>query len=358
MTVRPSAITGLGLIVLAALPSRVDAQGFLSNRVSVELVGSVSTSSLTPDDPFIVLDGTATVRIGDRIDFVVRPYLRRLPGGECSTEMYQLQIRYQPDTRLPLRVDAGIIASPLGIASLEMRPDRNPLIGPPSYYFTPLPSFDGTVSRVQLLSGGYPLGAMLSASGTRWDARGGVIDGTPTRSRRMMWSTRPPADPQFVAGAGVTPIAGLRVGAGFARGAYRSRPTPTAPVAQTDHLVATVFNVEGDYSVGYTRVSAEWIRDAFETDGEPAISRGYTLQAVRTLSARWFAAGRTTRVTTPVFVKGVRVRRASATADATVGYRVTTDLTLRGGYQGSHGYASDDWGHAAVASVVWAKRFW
>ncbi len=73
MTARPSAVAGLGLLVLSALPCRVDAQGFLSNRMSVEVVGSVSTSSLTPDDPFIVLDGTATVRVGDRIDFVGTP---------------------------------------------------------------------------------------------------------------------------------------------------------------------------------------------------------------------------------------------------------------------------------------------
>ena len=105
------------------------------------------------------------------MDVVVRPYFRRLPGGDWSKEMYQLQVRYQPDTSLPFRIDAGIISSPLGIIALEMRPDRNPIIGAPSYYFSPLPSFDGRFDRVQLLSGGYPLGIVASASKSRWDTR-------------------------------------------------------------------------------------------------------------------------------------------------------------------------------------------
>ena len=115
----------------------------------------------------------ALAGITDSLDVIVRPWFRRLPGGDWSKEMYQLQVRYQPSTRIPLRVDAGIISSPLGIIALEMRPDRNPIIGTPSYYFSPLPSFDGRFDRVQLLSGGYPLGAMVSTSGLRWDARAG-----------------------------------------------------------------------------------------------------------------------------------------------------------------------------------------
>ena len=161
------------------------------------------------------------MRITGTLDVIVRPWFRRLPGGDWSKEMYQLQVRYQPSTRIPLRVDAGIISSPLGIIALEMRPDRNPIIGTPSYYFSPLPSFDGRFDRVQLLSGGYPLGAMVSTSGLRWDARAGVTDGTPARNRKMMSSNRPPAEPQFVAGGGVTPVAGLRLGAGYAHGLYR-----------------------------------------------------------------------------------------------------------------------------------------
>ena len=231
---RAYAVSCLGAVLAVFLSSATaSAQNLLSDRVSVEFASAITSSSPEPTDPFVVLDATATVRITGTLDVIVRPWFRRLPGGDWSKEMYQLQVRYQPSTRIPLRVDAGIISSPLGIIALEMRPDRNPIIGTPSYYFSPLPSFDGRFDRVQLLSGGYPLGAMVSTSGLRWDARAGVTDGTPARNRKMMSTNRPPAEPQFVAGGGVNPVAGLRLGAGYAHGLYRTQTASSLPIPAT-----------------------------------------------------------------------------------------------------------------------------
>ena len=56
--------------------------------------------------------------------------------------------------------------------------------------------------------------------------------------------------------------------------------------------MAAVFNVEGEYAIGYTRVSGEFIVDRFDTLISPAIARGFNVVAIRTLSPRWFAAGR------------------------------------------------------------------
>ena len=238
----------IAFVALLTCSSPVAAQSFLSQHTSIEFASAITSTSPEPDDPFVVFDATATVRLTDSLDVIVRPWIRRLPGGDWSKEMYQLQVRYQPATRVPLRIDAGIISSPLGIIALEMRPDLNPMIGSPSYYFSPLPSFDGKFDRVQLLSGGYPLGAMASLSGRRWDARAGVTDGTPARNRKMMSSNRPPAEPQLVMGGGVTPIPGLRLGAGYAHGIYRTptEASASSPVPQTRSASATVFNLEGD----------------------------------------------------------------------------------------------------------------
>jgi hypothetical protein len=342
-------------VLIASAP--VAAQNLLSDRVSVEFASAITSSSPEPTDPFVVLDATATVRITESLDVIVRPWFRRLPGGDWAKEMYQLQVRYQPSTRIPLRVDAGIISSPLGIIALEMRPDRNPIIGTPSYYFSPLPSFDGRFDRVQLLSGGYPLGAMVSTSGLRWDARAGVTDGTPARNRKMMSSNRPEAEPQFVAGGGVTPVAGLRLGAGYAYGLYREETPSALPIPATQSATATVFNLEGEYAIGYTRVAGEWIMDSFETATDPAIARGYLIEAVRTLSPRWYIAGRNTRASTPVYAAGKRVRRTNGTADVTVGYRVSPDILIKVGYQGSRTYVATDWDHAAAISFVFSRRF-
>jgi hypothetical protein len=345
-------IAALGILLWG---STAHAQSAVGQRVSVEFAGAVNTSTNDFDEPFVFLDLTATGRITDDLDIVIRPYARRLPGGDWSKEMYQLQVRYQPSTRVPIRIDAGIIASPLGIIALEMRPDRNPVIGNPTYYFTPLPSFDGRQDRVQLLSSGYPLGAMASFSGARWDARAGVTDGTPARNRKMMWADRPPARAQFVMGGGVTPITGLRLGFGYAHGVYRE-PGISAPQAPAAH--ATIFNVEGEYAVGHTRLAGEWVRDSFGTMTTPAVSSGYTVEAVQTLSPRWYAASRNTRTSAPAFVHGTRVQRSNGSTEAIVGFRVNTLITLKAGYQGSRAYTAQQWDHAAAVSIVLFKRWW
>jgi len=345
-----------GLSMLLTAPA--SAQTDVGQRLSLEFGGAVNTTSQAADDPFLFLDLTSTARITNTLDVVVRPWVRRLPGGDWSKEMYQLQIRYQPTTAVPLRIDAGIIASPLGLITLEMRPDRNPMIGTPSYYFAPLPSFDGRFDRVQIMSGGYPLGAIASLSGRRWDARAGVTDGTPARNRKMMSSSRPPARAQLVAGGGVTPIQGLRIGTSFARGVYREPSAATATVPALPEARATIFSLEGEYAFAYTRLSGEWIRDSFETAATPAVARGLLLQAVQTLTPRVYAALRTTNTSTPVFAAGTRTRRTGRSAEATIGYRLSPEITLKGGYQGSRAYSAQDWDHAAAVSIVVFNRWW
>ena len=177
------------------------------------------------DDPVIFLDLAATVPIGDRFGAIVRPYALRLTGGEWEAEMYQLQLRYQSQTRIPIRVDAGIITSPLGLGTLELRSDLSPAIKMPFYYTRSLPAFDPSRTDVRPLSGGYPIGAIVSASGAKWDARGGWTDSSPARPRNVFASESPHAMSQFVAGGGFTPTAGLRFGAGYAHGAYRYTST-------------------------------------------------------------------------------------------------------------------------------------
>ena len=166
--------------------------------------------------------------------------------------MYQLQARYVSSTRVPFRFDAGIMPSPVGLFTLELQPNVNPLIGAPSYYFAPLPADRRTVHRRPAHSGGYPIGAMFSVSGSRWDARGGIIDSSPAQPRNVFSGSRPPAEAQLVLGGGVTPIPGMRVGASFTRGRYRPR---TTPASIDDPRIATVFNLEGEYAIGHTRLT-------------------------------------------------------------------------------------------------------
>ena len=374
--VRQVVISVLGLQLSVAAKSLL-AQD-VTGRVAVEAVASASVSSADDGHPFLIFDQTSTIGVGRGWDVIVRPWARRMPSGDWGAEMYQLQIRYTSTTRVPVRVDAGIISSPIGLSTLELRPDVNPTIGAPFYYFVPMPAFDGNFDRVTLMSGGYPLGAIVSASGTHWDLRGGVTDATPTRARSVFSSSKGPSATQMVVGGGVTPAAGLRLGGAMAVGRYRvdaiSTRAMVIPVNSygaeyaTNGIVAkgtplpdasaSVYNVEGEYAIGYTRVSGELIVDRFETMIAPAVSRGFNLLAVRTLSPRWFMAGRSVRASTPVLVGPTPGRRVATSAEGTLGYRVNRTITLRAAYQGSTSFSRQSWQHAIAFSTVWSQRWW
>jgi hypothetical protein len=347
------------LMVAVIRSAPVSAQGLQPGRMAIEAVAAISTSSDDADDPFVFLDLANTIRVHQKLDVIVRPYARRLPGGDWDALFYQAQIRYQPAERV--RLDAGIISSPLGLGTFELRQDLNPLVGSPFYYFAPLPAFERPSDRVQLFSGGYPLGAVLSVSGARWDARLGITDGTPARYRKIFAKNNPEAAAQFIAGAGVAPFPGLRVGTGFAHGPYR-RSNDQDYYGLPDYWTltdadATVFNLEAEYAFGYTRLSGEWVRDAFENDGSTAVSRGFYVQGVQTITPRIFTAARFTQVSAPVLVSTTLVRSTRKALELSGGYRITPQFTIKAGYEGGRRFNVTDWTHAAVASVVWSRRW-
>ena len=340
---------------------------------AIEAVASVASSSSAPADPFVFLDLAATFPLGRGFGAIVRPYAHRLAGGDWEAEMYQLQLRFQSRTRVPVRLDAGIITSPLGLGTLELRPDLSPSIKAPFYYHSPLPAFDTDAPRVGLMSGGYPLGALVSLSGARWDARGGVTDSSPARPRNPLARDAPPALRQVIAGGGVTPLPGLRAGVGLAYGAYGAARGSTAagssygetfadaaatgPVAPGPPLQAMVFTLEGEYAFGYTRLSGEWVRNRFEAASGNAVARGYFVQAVQTLTPRLFAAVRTVGASAPVLPRTAGVRQTMRTTEVTAGYRLARTVAVRAGYFTSRRFGSERRTHSAVASVVWARRW-
>jgi hypothetical protein len=347
-TCRTAAIVAWVLAVAAA----ASAQESGPARIGADTVLSASMFSAN-DHVSGMFDTTVSIEAGKGLTAIVRPWAWRRPDGTSTFQWYQLQVRYQAPTRIPLRIDAGVITSPLGLSTLQQRADLNPVIAPVFYYVVPLPRFDTTFDALQMISAGYPLGVVAASSGARWDARAGVIDGTPARPRVRLKSGQRPAMPQFVAGGGFTPRAGLRVGAGLATGRYRDA-TAAAPQAS-----ATVVNLEAEYAVRHTRVSGEWVTDRFGIACGPVTARSFYVQGVQTLTPRLFAAARVARVRTPPIVFGtLRPTVTFTTAEATMGYRLTREWTLRGGYYGQRTYLAPSWQHQAAASVVWARRWY
>jgi hypothetical protein len=349
----PRFVTVLLVVTFIACgTARTGAQESGPARISADTV--VSASMVTSNKHAAgMFDATVSIDAGKGVTAIVRPWAWRRPDGTSTFQWYQLQLRYQTRTRLPVRIDAGVITSPLGLSTLQQRADLNPTIAPVFYYVIPLPRFDTTFDGLQMMSAGYPLGAMAATSGAHWDLRGGITDGTPARPRVELKRNQRPAMPQLVLGGGFTPRAGMRLGAGFAHGRYRNA-TATVPDAH-----ATVFNVEGEYAFNQTRLSGEWVNDRFAIGSGPVTARAFYLQGVQTITPRLFAAARIAQVLTPPIVFGTqRPTTTFTTRELTAGYRVTRDFTVRGGYYGQQAYLATVWDNRAAVSVVWARRWY
>ena len=344
---------GLAAVVLLSLlgPAAYAAQESGPARVSADTAVSVTMLS-SYKHVAGMFDATVSAEIGKGLSAIARPWVWKRPDGTSTFQMYQLQGRYQSRTRLPVRIDAGVITSPLGLSTLQQRSDLNPTISPVFYYVIPLPRFDTTFDGLQMMSAGYPLGAIVTTSGARWDLRGGVTDSTPARLRTELKRHQRSPMPQLVLGGGFTPRAGMRVGAGFATGRYR-KATAALPDAR-----ATVFNLEGEYAFNRTRLSGEWVRDRFGSTTGPTSARSFYLQGVQAITPRVFGAARVARLRTPPLFPGHAVRRTWTTAELTAGYRVTREWTVRGGYYGQRPYGALDWDHRAAVSIVWGKRWY
>ena len=246
--------------------------------------------------------------------------------------------------------------SPIGIGMLENRPDLNPLISQHSAYYLPLPRLDPEIPRTFLIAAAYPLAAQATVSSHAWDARIAVTDSSPVRGRPFFGDDKPPRMINTVLGVGIKPAFGVRLGAGFAHGGYVSAPELPPGSGDRD---ATMLQVEGEWAFGYTRIVGEYVRSAMETARADAIARGGWAEVTQTLSPRWFAAvrGDHQRFAAEQPSGAVRTEHYDR-FEAILGFRVTPDLTLRGGYLGRKGYVVSHWDDQAVVSVVWARRVW
>jgi putative nucleotidyltransferase with HDIG domain len=335
-----------------------------TGRVALDVVVAVDgVKGSTPRRTSGVwFDVFGAVRIIEGLDFVARPVVaRRTFDGVWQKQLYQLGLRYErgaADDGIGLRLEAGQLPSPIGIAMLENRSDLNPLVSQHSAYYLPLPRGDPEIPRVFLIAGAYPLGAQATVASRKWDARVAILDSSPVRGRSFFGANKPPRLLNAVAGLGVTPRVGLRVGVAMAHGAYVSADELIN--RSTGDRDATMVQAEGEWSFGHTRIVGELVRSAMETARADAVAAGGWVQVTQTLAPRVFVAG---RADTQHFVfeapgaTGV-VRHDYERYEAILGFRVTPDLTLRGGYLVRKGYVVTHWDDQVLASIVWQRKIY
>ena len=307
----------------------------------------------------VLLDAVVSADFGRGFQAIVRPFVSRLSSGEWNRQVWIATVRYERATEYAgLRVDAGLIPSPVGLANLSLRPANNPTIAQPSSLFSALPPLEPRGMRATLLGAVYAYGLQTTVSGTHWDARAAVIDQSPLRTRRVFAQSNPPRFANVVIGGGVTPFVGFRIGGSITRGDWQ-RAGENA--FTTMDRGATIATVETELAFRYTKLAGEWIRDDVETSTGDHVASGWYVQGQQTLSPRWFAAGRVERISSPAVLGSaaapVIVDQRLQGIEETIGYRLTPDLTLRASHRARRGFGRPGFDHTFAMSAVWWRRW-
>jgi hypothetical protein len=307
------------------------------------------------DSSGVIVDAEMSVSFGAGFEGMIRPWAQRQASGDWNKQIWIAAVRYQRPGPIGLRVDAGLIPSPVGLSNLMLRPQLNPTVSLPASLFQPLPSTEVGGPRATLLGAVYAFGANATISGERWDARAAVIDTSPLRTRRIFASTNPPRFDNVVIGGGVTPFVGLRVGASVTHGGWqRANESPTI----TENRDATIVTIESEFSFRYTKLLGEWVRDRLETAGGDHIASGWYVQGQQTLTPRWFVAGRVERISAPALTLFLTIERQHLSGvEETLGFRLTPELTVRADHRARQGFGRSTFDHQVSVSAVWWKRW-
>jgi hypothetical protein len=348
------------LIVLMALTRPVDAGAQQATPAPIAIDTAASIDETVDNNgnhaTGVFMDAVITAGIGRGFEVVTWPIAQRLSTTrEWTGDLWIATLRYQRNGRVGVRVDGGLIASPVGLANLTVRrPHNNPTIAQPASLFTPLPPLEVRGPRANLLGAVYPFGGQVTVSGTRWDARAALMETSPLRRRRIISDVNPPRFRNIVVGGGLTPVIGLRFGASVTRGGWARAGESLAVTEDRD---ATIVTAETEFSFGYTKLAAEWVHDAIETSSGRQVASGWFVQGQQILAPRWFAAARVERIDAPLVLAAAITRQRLMNTEEVLGFRLTPELTVRGGHRARRGFASPGFDHQVAVSLVWWKRW-
>ena len=346
-------------LVLAA-PHLALAQQAQPSILAVDTVAAIDETVTEAGDfsTGVVFDSVISADFSRGFQGILRPIAQRR-AGDWNSQIWMATLRYERAAPgFGVRVDGGLIPSPIGLATLSLRPHNNPTISQPSSLFSALPALELRGPRTNLLGAMYPFGAQLTVSGTHWDARAALIDMSPLRPREVFADVNPPRFTNAIVGGGVTPFVGLRVGASVAHGGWERAGESPANFEDRD---ATIVTVETEFSFRYTKLTGEWTRDSIETSSGTRVASGWFVQGQQTLAPRWFVAGRVERISAPVLLPAgaETVRVALAGVEGTLGFRLTPEITLRLGHRARRPFRVNAPGfdNQTGVSVVWWRRW-
>ncbi|OFW02381.1 MAG: hypothetical protein A3I61_12960 [Acidobacteria bacterium RIFCSPLOWO2_02_FULL_68_18] len=343
-------------VACLAAPLPVAAQEARPSVLAIDTAAAIEQIADFDGNVATGLSMDALVSIGrPGLEAIVWPVAQRFNSGQWVRDVWIATLRYERPGPVGVRLDGGLIPSPVGLANLTVRrPHLNPTISQPSSLFAALPPLELRAPRPTLLGAVYPLGTQITVSGSRWDARAALMDTSPLRRRRILSRTNPPRFATVLVGGGVTPVVGLRLGASVTRGGWlREGEGPAVTATQ----YATIVTIESEFAFRYTRVAGEWVRDRIETTLGRRVASGWFVHGQQTLAPRWFAAGRIERIDSPLVLQTDAVEQQLTGVEAVLGFRVTPDLTVRIGHRARRTFGRPAYDHQAAVSLVWWRRW-
>jgi hypothetical protein len=348
------------LAILAATllmaPAPLQAQEARPSVLAIDTAAALEQSVDFNGNRLTGLSVDAVISIGrPGFEAIIWPIAQRLTSGQWNRDLWIASLRYERPGPVGIRVDAGLIPSPVGLANVTIRrPHLNPTIAQPSSLFSALPPLELSGPRPNLLGAVYPFGTQVTVSGSKWDARAAVVDTSPLRRRRIFSRVNPPRFTNVVVGGGVTPFVGLRIGASMTRGGWLRAGESPAVTANRD---ATVVTIETEFSFAHTSLAGEWVRDSIDTTLGARVASGWFVQGHQTLTPRWFVAGRVERMSSPIVLPTLVDEQRLNGVEEVIGYRVTPDVTVRMGHRARRSFGRPGYDHQASVQLVWWKRW-
>ena len=242
--------------------------------------------------------------------------------GGVETTLEQLFLRYSFQSKARLQIEAGQMAMPAGDFVTRYFSSVNPLIGAPDSY-----------------SVNYPKGLKVTGWAGLFDYRVAAVD-LPMANAEYI-----PPEPgeawRPLAGAGITPMQGLRFGAYYTRGPYLGPDSEAGIPAGSDwkDFDQAVAGLEFQFSRGHFELHGDFATSSYEvpTLVKSARGRAWYVEPKYTFSPRFFGALRLEQNEYPWirhFPFGWIAPEATLEdIEAGVGWRVTPDLLVKASYR-------------------------
>jgi hypothetical protein len=248
-------------------------------------------------------------------------------GGDASgyeqldVRLEQGYVRYAFGATAPVIVQGGRVTLPFGNFARRYYSDQNPLIGNP---------LDYEIS--------YPLGIQAIGAVSWFDYMVAAVDGPLTRED---YDSDPESSWRPALAAGVTPIAGLRLGAYYTQGEYLSQIAEDwllpGKALSDYHEKVTGFDLQ--YSIGHFELNGELTQTRLEVPAaENATGRIYYVEPKYTFAPRWYAALRWERGEQAIAfwiwnaIWSAEKERVD-NVEAAVGFRIDRGLLLKASYR-------------------------